>query len=456
MVELLPYQRVGVDAIHARNCRVLLADEQGLGKTIQTLVLLKEANLWPACVVCPAGLKRHWAREAATHVDIGSVILDSTTPHGLKEIRQAAEQKQLLIINYDILGSWLPFLQSLKLQLLGADECHLLANMGSRRSRAFWALAQGVPGLLFLSGTPLVAKPWQLYPVLSMLDPERWNSPFSFGMEFCADANRNYGRWQFSGAKNMHKLHRILKESVMILRTAKEVLPDLPPLRRSVVLLDVADLSEYREAETDLIAWIAKTDMGAAWRAARAERWVRCTRLKQLAAALKLPAAMVWLDCQLAASDSKLLVGTMHKAVMEVLLERYGHIAVHIDGSCSQKQRQEAEDKIRHDDDTRILFGQQISTGLGLNLPEVRTVVSLELPWSPGLSLQFEKRTHRLTSTQPVNSYYLAAAQTIEERIFKILQKKMEVLDQILDGVLQREDSLNIYDLLAEELRKAV
>ncbi len=63
--ELRPFQRAGVDYIlHAR--RTFLADEQGLGKTVQALAALEADDAYPAVIVCPAGLKLNWRREIET------------------------------------------------------------------------------------------------------------------------------------------------------------------------------------------------------------------------------------------------------------------------------------------------------------------------------------------------------------------------------------------------------
>ncbi|RPH75144.1 MAG: DEAD/DEAH box helicase, partial [Candidatus Rokuibacteriota bacterium] len=60
--ELRPFQRAGVAyALEAR--RAFLADEQGLGKTVQALAALEADDAYPAVVVCPASLKLNWRRE---------------------------------------------------------------------------------------------------------------------------------------------------------------------------------------------------------------------------------------------------------------------------------------------------------------------------------------------------------------------------------------------------------
>ena len=61
--ELMPFQRAGV-AYALERRRVFLADEQGLGKTIQALATVQADGAYPAVVICPASLKLNWLREA--------------------------------------------------------------------------------------------------------------------------------------------------------------------------------------------------------------------------------------------------------------------------------------------------------------------------------------------------------------------------------------------------------
>ena len=60
--ELKPFQRAGVSYLLERR-RAFLADEQGLGKTIEALAAIEAAGAYPAVVVCPASLKLNWLRE---------------------------------------------------------------------------------------------------------------------------------------------------------------------------------------------------------------------------------------------------------------------------------------------------------------------------------------------------------------------------------------------------------
>lgn len=446
MTKLLNYQREGVDQIHAFGGRVLLADEPGLGKTIQALCYLMEAQTWPALVICPASLKLHWQREAQRHFGIEATVLYS-------RVRQSAKtlNGKLYIINYDILADWLPTLLKLGLKAVIPDECHLLGNPNALRSRAFSKVQRTAEALLALSGTPLTNNVFEMFTVLNALHPKIFDSAFAFAEEYC-DMENNFGKWRFSGGKNLDKLHKRLKKRLMIRRLKSEVLSELPPMRRTVLPLEIQDRKEYDEAEDDLIGWLAKTDFAAAQRAAHAECYTRFTYLKQIAARLKMPLVFDWLDTYLEGSEGKMLVGFWHKSIGKELMDRYSRQAVVIDGSRTEQQRDQAEIAFNTQKKTRILFGQLKACGLGLNLPIAKSVHVIEFPWNGAVCHQFQLRAHRLTSKHSVDVFYLPAVATVEEDLCKIIEKKEKISDQVLDGVKTQATSLTIFS----ELRKAM
>lgn len=449
-------------------------NHQNTGKSFQFLKYTQENPSRPVVVICPASLKLHWQRQALEHFGIETVVLYGTdgrdSPFGGKDGRWAMNHKgqrvdrshiaghDFYIVNYDILKSWVKFLRSLKPLIIGGDEAHLLGNLNSGRGRYTRELCEGVPHVIFMSGTPLTNRPWELYPLLYVLCPEVFDSPFTFGMEFC-EASRTFGRWQFRGARNLVRLHAQLKQECMIRRTKADIGFQLPPRTRTIIPLelDAAGRKEYDHARTDLLGWLAeKYDLVRANRAARAEAYTKVTYLKRLVAQLKMPQVKQWLRDTFGGTDGKFLLGAIHRDIVAELAGIFPDQTVTIHGGKTSHQRQEAETAVRKDPNIRILVGQIKACGVGLNLPELNTVGVTEFPWTPGDLEQFEARPHRLNSTLPVNVYYFVTVDTIEVKFCKMLQQKMSILDQVLDGVPVRENSLTLYDALLEALLEEV
>ena len=115
MTTLYPYQKKGVKQILKHDGRVLLADEMGLGKTLQALWYLKmKPETMPALVVCPASLKWVWQHEAKLHCNMIADVLEGRKPYA----DDLLVKSELIIINYEILAYWLPWIYKQGFQTL--------------------------------------------------------------------------------------------------------------------------------------------------------------------------------------------------------------------------------------------------------------------------------------------------------------------------------------------------
>src|SRR3954469_9608605 len=162
--ELAPFQWAGVRyALEAR--RAFLADEQGLGKTVQALAALEADDAFPAIVVCPASLKLNWAREAERWLPHRSVAV--------VEGRSAVPPRgDITILNYEIVAAHREALARGRPRALVVDESHYVKNPHAKRTQAVRRLAAGIPedGLrLALTGTPVLNHAEELVAQLRVL-----------------------------------------------------------------------------------------------------------------------------------------------------------------------------------------------------------------------------------------------------------------------------------------------
>ena len=141
-------------------------------------------------------------------------------------------------------------------------------------------------------------------------------------------------------------------------------------------------------------------------------------------------------------TDEKLVVFCTHKFVIEELMEEFKEIAVKIDGSVTGENRQKAVDEFQTNDKIRLFVGNVQAAGVGITLTAASNLVFIELGWSPMMHDQAEDRIHRIGQKNSVMIYYLLAANTIEEKIAKLLDSKRKVVDAILDGVETEQASL--------------
>jgi len=433
--KLYPFQNKGVAFVEANKGRALIADEMGLGKTIQALAWLQlHEEKRPVIIVVPASLKLNWEREALAWLpNPRTELLSGTLPW--------IPTGDILIINYDILHKWLYILKNIKPQVLITDECHYYKNNGANRTKAIKMLGKGIPHVIALSGTPIVNRPIEVYNAIHLINPDLFPNFWNYTHRYCNAVYNGFG-WDFNGASNTEELHQRLVDTVMIRRLKKDVLPDLPKKVRSFIPMELTNTNDYREAENNFIEFLRKRKGSeAAERASNAQALVEIEILKQLAVKGKMGQAIEWIR-NFIDIDSKLVVFAVHRNVIDILMETFCDVAVKVDGSVTQSNRQRAVDSFQNNDEIRLFIGNIQAAGVGITLTASSNVAFLELPWTPGAVTQAEDRCHRIGQQDSVNIHYLLAAGTIEERIARLLDQKRKVLDAVLDGEITTTESL--------------
>jgi SWI/SNF-related matrix-associated actin-dependent regulator 1 of chromatin subfamily A len=437
--ELKPFQRAGVQYL-LRQRRSFLADEQGLGKTVEALATIEAADAYPAVVVCPASLKLNWMREAARWLPGRSIqMLDGN--------RGGVPATEITIINYDIVCGRLKGLTGMRPRAVVLDESHYCKNPRAQRTQAAQELCGVVPrdGLvLALTGTPVMNRPPELISQLRILGRLQ---DFGSGVQFGE---------RFRGPDAHQRLHWHLRARCFARRLKSEVLPQLPAKTRAVVPVALDNEAEYRLAEEDVIAWLRTQplDLGEldakVAAALRAERLVRLNALKRLAARGKLQAALHWIHDFLS-SGEPLVVFARHREIQRAVLERFPH-ALHVLGEDSRRARDQAVRAFQDDGEANRLIVCSIEVaGQGITLTRASNVAFLELDWTPAKHDQAEDRCHRIGQQDAVNATYLLAADTIDETIAALLERKRAVIGAVTDG--REEDERGVVDALVAELR---
>ncbi len=442
--ELKPFQRAGVRYLIEQR-RAFLADEQGLGKTIEALATLEADGAYPAIVVCPASLKLNWLREL-------ELWLPGRSAQALSGTRTDApiEAADVTVVNYDIVAGRLAALQALAPRALVLDESHYCKNAAAKRTQAVQRLSAAVPrdGLvLALTGTPVMNRPAELISQLRILGRL---ADFGSGTQF--------GK-RFRGPDAHLRLHWHLRARCFVRRLKADVLPQLPAKTRGIVPIELDNEPEYRLAERDLVAWLQSQplhlhELDARVAAAlRAERLVRLNALKLLAARGKLNSALAWIH-DFCSSGERLVVFAHHREIQRALLERFPS-ALHILGEDSHAARDAALQAFQAPDGAgnQLIVCSIEVAGHGITLTRSSNVAFLELDWTPAKHDQAEDRCHRLGQQDTVNATYLLAAGTVDETIATLLERKRAVIGAVTDG--RAEDEEGVVDALIRELRGA-
>jgi len=448
MTKLRSFQLEGVRQIYQFGGRALLADEMGLGKTIQALYwIIKIPKRRPVVIVTPASVKYVWQAEAALHFGLRTSVLEGQC-NGHHHL-----PSDIIILNYDILKSWLPLLLKSHPQCVVLDEVHYIKNPAAKRTRASLKLTEKATSVLGLSGTPLTNRPIELWPVLQAIRPDLFPSKHEYAWRYCKPRFTPWG-WIFDGATHMGELNRILRRECLIRRLKKDVLKELPPKIRQAVPFRLDSYREYEEAEEDFLGWLRSISPARANKAAKSQALVKVGYLLRLVARLKLDQTIRWIEEFYESHPGEKLVAlTMHTLVIDRLKEKFGRRAVVIDGRVVGRMRQETVKQFQSSRKIDLFLGNWRAAGVGITLHAASNGVALDLPWTPGDLLQGEDRLHRIGQRKNVIIHYLMTLGTIEEKQIKILRKKTTILDAVLDG---RSDAshLNIFDELLAEMKR--
>lgn len=450
MTELRPFQLEGVRQIYGFRGRALLADEMGLGKTIQALYWIRKIpKRRPVLIITPASIKWTWQAEAAMHFGMRTEVIE-----GHRKGRRPLPNGDVIIINYDLLRSWMPALLRFRPECLIIDEVQFIKNPAAKRTKCVLLLSPLAGSVVGLSGTPITNRPVEFWPVLQAIRPDLFPSFTKFAWRYCKPKHTPWG-WQFNGSSNEAELNRILIRECMIRRLKKDVAPELPDKIRRPVSFKLKSYTEYHEAETQFLSWLKKKSLARANRAKKSQALTRVGYLLRLVAELKLTSTVKWIEDFFEANPGKKLVGfSMHTFVIDHLKQKFGNRCVIIDGRVTGRKRVETVRQFQSNKKVDLLIGQWIAAGVGITLTAAHNFVALDFPWTPGDLVQGEDRIHRIGQKKDCHIHYLVALGTIEERLIKILKKKAKILDAILNGGGRSSSDLGIFDVLLKEMKQ--
>lgn len=476
------FQKAGV-AFLADHPSALLGDEMGVGKTIQICGLL---NYLPAnqrvLIVCPASLRLNWQRELDRWIVPARnlAILQATTKHTLADLIahwesadafQATDALRIVVINYDILHRFETRAEGVArngkktetyqfgyqgLDLLVADEAHFLKTEGARRSKA----VRCIPATrrVLLTGTPLVNRPKELFPLLNYLDRDAWPNFFAYAKEFCDAHQEQVSRdrlvWNFDGASNLGRLQDRLRSTLMIRRLKRDVLTELPAKQRQVIEIPANGASAAIKAEQAMVARHA-AELARLRDAAELAKASESEEVYQEAVALLRKGSQVaFTEMSQARHDTAVAKVPHVVAHVEGLLESVGKVIVFfhhhdveallseqlatyqpsvITGETPMPARQAAVDRFQTDPACRVFLGSLTAAGVGLTLTAASHVVFAELDWVPGNISQAEDRAHRISQREMVLVQHLVLEGSLDATMAKRLIAKQAVIDATLD-----------------------
>lgn len=460
-LEYLPFQKAGI-AYGIQQPNILLADEMGLGKTIQAIGIINaDPTIERALIIVPATLRTNWKRELEKW-------LVRPTTIGIASGKDWPDT-DIVIINYDILKNHLDAMRAQEWDILICDEAHALKNPKAQRTQYVlgkWHKdpAKRIPAIptrrkVFITGTPILNRPIELYPLIKALDPITWGNWRNYVTRYCDGHQTRWG-WDVSGASNLDELQEKLRSTIMVRRLKADVLADLPPKRRQIMALPqngaapavaseweimrrnedmleelraAVELAKASEDEADYKAAVENLRDGAR------RAFEDISKARHETALAKLPAVKAHLH-ELLETGEKVVVFAHHLDVLHALAEEFGDAAVMLVGATSQDDRQLAVDRFQSDPQVKLFIGSLKAAGVGITLTSSSTVVFAELDWTPAMMTQAEDRCHRIGQANSVLVQHLVLDGSIDAAMAQTLVEKQEIIDKALDDDIPEKE----------------
>ena len=411
---LRAYQLEGVERliqITSRRHAALLADEPGLGKTIQVCEFINRTHPNSILIVCPASLRVNWYNE------ITKWVINTF--------------QDIVIVSYEAVAAGKVADRYFDLAVF--DESHYLKNPKAARTKQSFAIRATTR--LFLTGTPVVNRPMEMYPILKSCGLKLTKT--EYGKRFC-DGKLVVVRWRptkkmawdFSGASNCDELNSLLRQHLMVRRTKREVLPELPFKSRQVIEMDVR-LPESEELRSAVSAMFRGfTDAAANIKELKAIAFEELSRARLATAQSKLPHVLQFAE-DLLEEEEKLVIFAYHREIVDAIAAHFGDTAVKLYGGMTDKQKNAAVEAFQHGG-ARVFVGQITAAGTGLTLTAAKTVLFAELDWVPGNVIQCEDRCHRFGQKDPVRIFHLTSRGSVDARMIKALVDKQKVTEAVV------------------------
>jgi SNF2 family DNA or RNA helicase len=481
-VEQLPHQIETVRKVlrHFRG-RVLLADEVGLGKTIEACLLLREFLLRGIAkrvlILVPTALVSQWGEELQSKFGLDFVVPPRSRLSDTPEY-WAGQDRVLASINFAKMKNRAHAVAAVPWDLVIVDEAHHCKN----RSTLNWKLVNSLQRrhLFLLTATPVQNDLLELYNLLTLLEPGHLKTESHFKKQFVRRDNPRDPR-------NRERLRALLGE-VMIRNTRSLVQMDLPPRYAHTILAEpqgdearlnqlLADYLRSRQAHPQADGIRAEASEESSYddestygdqRGASDDR--PPLNRRQLAALLTAsgshpralgqslqnivgadPAAAEIIDLagriDRSAKDqrlvelirqsrgNKLLVFAALRRTLEhlqPLLDREGFQYVTFSGAENDREKDAAVEAFR--DSAPIMLCSE-SGGEGRNLQFANTLVNFDLPWNPMRIEQRVGRIHRIGQTREVFIFNLCTAGSLEARILNLLNEKIRMFELVVGEV---------------------
>lgn len=462
--KLRPYQKEGAaflaSHLHAKD-GALLADDVGIGKTLQALAASTVVPPGVRLLICPNNATDTWRNEIPKWLGNVPIYFAIGRDHQFVEMAGAGGktlplakvvpaglgfgQSYWFICHFEVLLAWDNWLSMLDPRLVVMDEAHAFTNRKTQRTQSLFRLKANTNATTWaLTATPLRSGPKNLWSMVESLRPGAFGGLWHEGeykgfwkwaSRYCSggmtEAKAEYTDWDDSGSSNEDELK--LRLNTFMLRRAREaVLPEIPVQRRyTEVFLDSAQRLKYSKLEAKLCGRLEGSTASPE----------SLEPLCQLTSAIKLPIA-VGRAIEIARAGHKIILFTHFHDTVDALQKAFAKLlkdevekpsVVCVPGTIAPAGRIPLFKRWSNAQGGAILVANTLSSGVSTNaLMAASFVIFLDQEWIPDDLVQAEGRVLRFGQEQKIDIEYLVCAKTVDEAMAKMIVERLNRVDAIV------------------------
>ena len=467
----LPHQlEVAKTVIENMNGKAILADEVGLGKTIEAGLILKEYMIRglvkKVLILVPASLVTQWATELNTKFYIPAV----------------AQRKSYVWEQYDIVVSSIDtakrqphrdIINNQNYDLVIIDEAHKLKNNKTKNYEFVQNLKKKF--CLLLTATPIQNRISEIFNLVSLLKPGHLGSETSFYEKYKKDARSIDDDEHLKALVNKVMIRNRRNDTGI--EWTKRIVEAIPiefseeerALYDSILNLK-GDSYQTSQAESDRSPFSMITLQREACSSREAVYYTLQNMIKKVENPApsfqeKMQSLMHKVEAVKENSkankalelikkiDDKVIIFTEYRATqlyLQWFLKQHGITSVPFRGGFKRGKKDWMRDLFQNH--AKVLIATEAG-GEGINLQFCHHIINFDLPWNPMRLEQRIGRIHRLGQKEDVRIYNFAIKDTVEDHILKLLYEKIHLFEKVigeLDDILTKLDFGNMDDYMID------
>jgi SNF2 family DNA or RNA helicase len=440
--ELRDYQKTGfvwLARLAELGAGACLADDMGLGKTVQVLtLLLHRQSRGPALVVAPTSVAGNWVQESQRFAP--DLRVHWIGPGQRDNPRVVWQPGDLVITSYTLFQQDVLGLSQSRWATVVLDEAQAIKNTGTKRSQS--AMRIEADFKVITTGTPIENNLSELWNLFRFINPGLLGSLESFQTRFATPVERD-------GEESAREQLKRLISPFVLRRTKSEVLKELPERTEVSLSLELsAEEAALYEAQRREILREVEEEQGEDREPNRMRVLAGIMKLRRMCCHPRLvapestfgatkTATFLELVKELQEGGHQALVFSQfvdHLHILREALDKKGIRYSYLDGGTPLNERVRRVASFQAGDSDLFLISLRAG-GTGLNLTAADYVIHMDPWWNPAVEDQASDRAHRMGQTRPVTVYRLIMANTIEEKIMALHDRKRHLADSLLDGV---------------------